>query len=254
MKGSTVKYAFYDLHELDQGQIVEVELSVPANVRLMDTENFEKYKHGKVHKYHGGHVSTSPYRILVPRHDHWFVTIDLGGYAGALRHNVHVLWGALPEAPPEPGVANPNLMANLTPGQPLRECDIFIAYAEEDKERVVVPLARALTKRGYKVRYEGYDITKDTNLRRRMDEGLARSAVGIVLLSKDFLEKGRGMHDLRNLMSKKISGPQSLIPVWHNVTKQEMMEASSALADIPARNTALETIEEIADGVADMLR
>lgn len=249
-----MKYAFYDLHELDQGQIVEVELSVPANVRLMNTENFEKYKHGKIHKYHGGHVSTSPYRIMVPRHDHWFVTIDLGGYAGSCRHNVHVLWGALPEAPPEPTVAIPGLGASLTPSQPLHECDIFIAYAEEDKERVVVPLTRALTKRGYKVRYEGYDITKDTNLRRRMDEGIARSALGIVILSKDFLEKGRGLQELRNLMCQKITGQQDLVPVWHNVTKQEMMDASSTLADIPARNTALETIDEIADGIAIMLR
>lgn len=86
-----MKFAYYDLKNLSAGQIVEVQLSAAANVRLMDNSDYIKYKKGLGHKYIGGLIRTSPYRMRIPRTGHWYVTIDLGGHPGSVNHNVRVL-------------------------------------------------------------------------------------------------------------------------------------------------------------------
>ena len=43
-----------------------VSLGDSVNVRLMDRSNFASYKAGRRHRYIGGHVSRSPYRLTVP--------------------------------------------------------------------------------------------------------------------------------------------------------------------------------------------
>ena len=44
-----------------------------------------------------------------------------------------------------------------------------------------------------------------------------------------------------------MTGEQQVLPVWHDITKQEVVDFSPSLADKLARNTAVNTIEEIAD-------
>lgn len=91
-------FAYYDLKHVEKGRIIEVKLSMAANVRLMDPQNFEEYKNNQKHQYYGGHVTVTPYRLRVPSTGHWFLTIDLGGYTGNLKHSVQILSGALPNA------------------------------------------------------------------------------------------------------------------------------------------------------------
>jgi hypothetical protein len=92
-------YGYSDLGHLSAGQIVEVRLSGnAANVLLLDSANFSSYRRGRSYRYHGGHVKRSPYRIAVPHSGHWYVAVDLGGYAGRTRWSVSVFPGALPPA------------------------------------------------------------------------------------------------------------------------------------------------------------
>jgi hypothetical protein len=79
-----------DLGFLNGGEVVEVTLSAAANVRLMDSGNFQSYRSGQRHEYFGGHATRSPIRLPVPRPGHWHVAIDLGGYAGNVRAGVRV--------------------------------------------------------------------------------------------------------------------------------------------------------------------
>ena len=54
-------------------------------------------------------------------------------------------------------------------------------------------------------------------------------------------------------MTKAISGQQILLPIWHDITKQEVIDYSPSLADKVARNTSQETAEEIASEVAELI-
>lgn len=72
-------------------EVVEVELSSQANVRLLDATNFRRFQRGERHEFYGGLAKVSPIRIPVPRTGHWYVVVDLGGYAGSVRANVRLL-------------------------------------------------------------------------------------------------------------------------------------------------------------------
>lgn len=82
--------------EVDVGpdDAVEVTLDGQANVMLLDTENFDRYRRGESFCYHGGLVKTSPVRLLPPHGGHWHLVVDLGGFPGHVRAGVRVLQGA----------------------------------------------------------------------------------------------------------------------------------------------------------------
>ena len=82
----------YDL-QLAPNDVVEVTLDKQANVRLLDAVNFAKYKRSEQHSYHGGLAKVSPLRIKAPHAGHWYLVIDLGGYAGTVRASIRTIKG-----------------------------------------------------------------------------------------------------------------------------------------------------------------
>ncbi|MHB8859329.1 MAG: DUF1883 domain-containing protein [Thermoleophilia bacterium] len=87
-----MEYLHYDM-QLNSGDVVEVTLDKQANVRLLDDSNFSKYKRGEQHKYFGGLTTKSPAHLIAPHSGHWYVVIDLGGYAGSVKASVRTLTG-----------------------------------------------------------------------------------------------------------------------------------------------------------------
>lgn len=87
-----MKFVKYDLGDLLGGVIVEVKLwGGPANVRLMDSANFELFRERQAHEYVGRRVTKAGVRLKVPHSGHWIVTVDLGGRAGTVRSSVRIL-------------------------------------------------------------------------------------------------------------------------------------------------------------------
>jgi len=82
-----LKYEF----DASPDDVIQVHLDKRANVRLMDQENFQKYRSRQQHKYYGGYATTSPVRLRPPHSGHWYVVIDLGGYAGTVKASVEKL-------------------------------------------------------------------------------------------------------------------------------------------------------------------
>ena len=58
-----MQHQYFDLHQLHGGEVVEVQLANAANVRLMDSSNYSSYKRDGQHRYIGGYVKQSPYRM-----------------------------------------------------------------------------------------------------------------------------------------------------------------------------------------------
>lgn len=48
-------------------------------------------------------------------------------------------------------------------------------------------------------------------------------------------------------------GEQVMLPIWHGITKKEILDYSPSLADKVARNTASYTVEEIAEEIAELI-
>ncbi|MDY0282152.1 MAG: toll/interleukin-1 receptor domain-containing protein [Salinivirgaceae bacterium] len=131
--------------------------------------------------------------------------------------------------------------------------DVFISHASEDKDEIVRPLANALVKQGIDVWYDEFTLRIGDSLRQKIDRGLANSRVGLVVLSPNFISKGWTNYELDGIVTRAVSGEQILLPIWHNITKQQVVDYSPSLADKVARSTATHTVEEIAGEIADLL-
>jgi len=255
-----MKYLVWDLKQLNRGQRVKVTLSGnAANVRLMDSSNYSNYKNGRSHRYTGGLVTKSPVVLGVPSSGHWYVTVDMQGLKGSANASVQVLPSALPTYQDAPLSSVPSLVQGRdeSPFDPQendqRDHDVFISHASEDKEEIVRPLAMALRNAGLSVWYDEFELRIGDSLRQKIDKGLAKSKFGIVVLSKNFIKKGWTNYELDGIITRVVGGEQDLLPIWHNITKQEVIDYSPSLADKLARNTANFTVTEIAEEIAQVI-
>ena len=255
-----MRFNHYDLGNLKAGQTVEVTLSgSAANVRLMDSSNFQSFRSGRQHRYVGGLVTRSPARLTVPHSGHWHVTVDMQGLRGTVRSAVRVMAGALPAFREAPLASVPSLVQGRAdaPGvvtDESREFDVFISHASEDKAEVVRPLAHALQGAGLRVWYDEFELRIGDSLRRKIDMGLARSRFGVVVLSRSFFGKGWANYELDGIVTRANTGEQVILPIWHDITKKQVIEYSPSLADKVARSTGTHTVDEIAAEIAEVIR
>ena len=252
-----MKFSHWSLGHKQAGEIVEVTLSGnAANVQLLDSTNFSSYKNGRKYHYYGGLAKKSPVRIGIPRSGHWHVAVDMRGLRGTSRANVRILPRPLPPMQTPPISSIPSLVREPPPEaeQSNRVFDIFISYASEDKQEVALPLAKALQNEGLEVWFDDFELRIGMSLRQTIDRGIARSRFGVVVLSRSFFRKGWPAYELDGLVTRTVSGEQVLLPVWHEVTKQEVMDYSPSLADKLARSTATHTIAEIASEIAEVIQ
>ncbi len=115
--------------------------------------------------------------------------------------------------------------------------DFFICHAGEDRSSVVEPLARELRARGYEVWYDQWTLRVGDSLRRRIEEGLASSRCGIVVLSRAFFQKEWPQMELDGLVNLEVAGRALVLPVWHEVSQDDVAARSPLLADRVAAST-----------------
>ncbi|MCW8689378.1 TIR domain-containing protein [Acinetobacter baumannii] len=136
---------------------------------------------------------------------------------------------------------------------PEPEYDLFISHASEDKDDFVRPLAETLQGLGLKVWYDEFSMRVGDSLRRKIDSGLRNSRYGTVVLSADFIKKEWTNYELDALVAREMNGHKMILPIWHKITKTDVMNYSPNLADKIALNTSFSTIEEIAHQLADVV-
>lgn len=257
-----MRYTHYKLGYQTRGTTVEVTLrGNAANVQLLDNPNFQSYRAGRRYNYSGGLASRSPVQLVVPRNGHWHVTVDLRGLRGQVRSSIQILPESLPPireyspAPLSPLVRDtiPNNGATAINNTEYTH-DVFISHATEDKDEVVRALAEALIDQNLRVWYDEFELRIGDSLRRKIDKGLAQSRFGIVVLSHAFFEKNWPQYELDGLVTREMTGKQVILPLWHKITKEEIISHSPSLADKIARNTSNFTIEEIAQEIADVIQ
>ncbi len=255
-----MKYNYYQLGHRQRGDEVEVTLSgSAANVRLLDSMNYQDYRSGRKHRYYGGLVKRSPTRIPIPHSGTWYVVVDMQGLRGTTRSSVRVIPNETLSPLPE---YNPRPLSSLV--QPVHAAsdliysddyyDVFISHATEDKEKVARPLAIALNAEGLRVWYDEFELKIGDSLRRKIDTGVASSRFGVVIISPSFFAKEWPQYELDGLVTKAGTGKQVILPLWHNITRSEIIAHSPTLADKLARSTSQFTIDQIATEIADVVK
>jgi len=127
--------------------------------------------------------------------------------------------------------------------------DVFISHASEDKAAVAAPLANELRNHCLSVWLDKWVLSPGDSLRRKIDDGISKSRLGVVVLSRAFFAKAWPQAKLDALYTLAVSGKRSVVPVWHEVTADEVMDFSPLLAALLALPTT-RGIETIAGEIA----
>lgn len=130
--------------------------------------------------------------------------------------------------------------------------DVFVSHAWEDKESFVEEFVQELQKLGLQVWYDKNQIKWGDSMRAKIDEGLRKSKFGVAVLSPDYIKDGKywTKAELDGLFQLESVNGKMLLPVWHNLTKKEVMAYSPIIAGKLAMNTASMTPAEIAAALA----
>lgn len=134
------------------------------------------------------------------------------------------------------------------------EFDIFISHASEDKDELARPLAETLVSLGLAVWYDETQISVGDSLVRSIDGGLTRSRYGIVILSKSFITKPWPEYELRGLVARSMGRSKNVLPIWYNITRDDILQFSPALADQAALQFPAHSIQQIALWIIKVVR
>lgn len=110
--------------------------------------------------------------------------------------------------------------------------DFFISHASETKKVVARPLHDLLVEEGHRVWLDEVEITLGDSLTAKIDGGLANSRFGIVILSPAFFHKEWTQKELGGLVAREVVNKSRVIlPVLHDLTLQDLVDASPMMAD-----------------------
>jgi TIR domain len=160
-----------------------------------------------------------------------------------------------------------NLLTNGGPVSPLpqrpsavlshdgdrREFDVFISHSSVDKS-YVEPLVSALGAAGISVWFDKTSMEWGDSLRSEIDRGLAACRFGIVVFSKAFLRKKKWTeHELNALFAREEPGRKVILPIWHGIIRDDLIEYGPAFADRLAKNSVTDSYEDIVESLLSML-
>jgi hypothetical protein len=145
------------------------------------------------------------------------------------------------------------LTAGANNGKPLKDpfaYDVFVSHAVEDKDAIVRPLVKNLEELAIRVWYDESRLSIGDSLRQSLDRGLVMSRFGVVIISPAFIRKRWTTYELDSLFAREVESGKVILPIWHKVSKDEILQYSPILVDRVALHTATKTISDIALDIA----
>jgi hypothetical protein len=130
--------------------------------------------------------------------------------------------------------------------------DVFLCHAWDDRKNAAKELHDYLESKGVTVWFSEKDVALGTSLLREIDKGLAKSRVGIVLVTPALLDrlKGEGIADkeLSALLARDL-----LVPIVHNTSYEELREVSPLLGSRSGLSTAEDSMETVAIKLSELV-
>jgi hypothetical protein len=123
--------------------------------------------------------------------------------------------------------------------------DVFISHASEDKKDFVDSLVEKLQDAGIRVWYDTLEMQWGKSLREQIDSGIKRSKFAILVLSKNFFAKKWPQRELDGILAKENLLGSVPLPIWHNITQEELYEFSPTLSGVYGYSTDKYSIDDI---------
>jgi hypothetical protein len=130
--------------------------------------------------------------------------------------------------------------------------DVFLCHAWDDRKGAAKELHDFLEERGVSVWFSEKDVPLGTSLLREIDKGLAKSKVGIVLVTPALLRRikaeGVAEKELSALLARDL-----LVPIVHDTTYEALREVSPLLGSRSGLSTAEGPMATIAAKLAELV-
>lgn len=130
--------------------------------------------------------------------------------------------------------------------------DVFLCHAWADRLEDATELHDQLESRGVSVWFSEKDVPLGSSLLREIDRGLAKSRIGIVLVTPALLSRlpSGGVAD-RELSA--LLATEQLVPIVHNTTYEDLRKVSPLLASRTGLSTQEDTLAVVAGKLADLI-
>ena len=135
--------------------------------------------------------------------------------------------------------------------QPERR-DFFLCHAWDDRAGAAKDLHDLLEARGVSVWFSEKDVSLGTPLLREIDKGLARSRVGLVLVTPALLNRLKGESIADKELSVLLARDQ-LVPIVHGTTYEALRDISPLLASRTGLSTAENPMADVAIKLAELV-
>lgn len=130
--------------------------------------------------------------------------------------------------------------------------DVFLCHAWNDRRGAAKELHDLLESRGVSVWFSEKDVLLGTSLLREIDKGLAKSKVGVVLVTPALLrrlpEESIADKELSALLAR-----ERLVPIVHDTTYEALREVSPLLGSRSGLSTSEDPMADIATKVAELV-
>ena len=130
--------------------------------------------------------------------------------------------------------------------------DVFLCHAWDDRGGAAKELHDQLESRGVKVWFSEKDVALGTPLLREIDKGLAKSRIGIVLVTPALLRRleaeGIAEKELSALLAR-----DHLIPIVHQTTYEDLRDVSPLLGSRSGLSTAEAPMADVAAKLAELV-
>lgn len=130
--------------------------------------------------------------------------------------------------------------------------DVFLCHAWDDRKDAAKELHDLLESKGVTIWFSEKDVLLGSSLLREIDKGLAKSRIGIVLVTPSFLkrvkEEGIADKELSALLARDL-----LVPIVHNTTFEDLREVSPLLGSRSGLSTVEESMADVASKIAELV-
>ena len=256
-----MKYLLYDLGLAKEGNAIEILLGYAVNVRIMNEQNFRSFSKNSAHKFMGGYVERSPYKVTIPYDDHWYAIIEAGSFFSKIKSLVKLKTdhmdgdGAIIISPTVCELSPRKSLAKVTSFSDAvvkRKLKAFVLHYFKDSNNLAVPLAQAFKKRGLPVNYADYVLEPGEDVEKLIKTGLSKHKFGIIVFTRSMIKAGWKQSDL-DYIKQTIIDEKLLFPVWHNVSKQQVSEFTPALEGLIDKNPETKEAPQIVDEIIGIL-
>lgn len=130
--------------------------------------------------------------------------------------------------------------------------DVFLCHAWDDRKESALELYNLLISNNVTVWFSENDIPLGASFLREIDKGLAKSKVGIVLVTPSFLKRVNNEGVADKELSALLARDQ-LVPIVHNTTYDELRDVSPLLGSRNGLDTQEDTMKNIAEKLAELI-